>query len=193
MTAWYWRLAYPTKRCAKKGGILNLLSILKPNMFYSDNEQIIPIARKILSQKDATKASALDGIPAIVPALVPVLPALFQISYNSGIFPRSWKIAHIQPNPKKGFKTLLNNYRPRSLLSVVSKAIEKYLNIVILKYFEHNKLIHDRQYGFRNRSWSSRHHCRPPFLLTHSWRKSWQWTSQKLLTKFGSRYFWTNN
>ena len=45
-------------------------------------------------------------LPAIVlkscaPELAPVLNKLFQLSYNLGIFPSSWKLAHIFPIPKK--------------------------------------------------------------------------------------------
>ena len=44
---------------------------------------------------------------------------------------------------------MANNYRPISLVSVVSKVMEKAINIEILKYLESNKIISDRQYGFR--------------------------------------------
>ena len=110
--------------------------------------------QRILLSLDTKKSSGLDGIPAIVlkrcaPELAPILTRLFQLSYDKGVFPDSWKIARVQPVPKKGSKSLPSNYRPISLLSVVCKVMEKCINSQILKYLEKHKLIHDRQYGFR--------------------------------------------
>lgn len=129
--------------------------------------------QKILSSLNIRKASGPDGIPAIVlkkcaPELAPVLARLFQISYNRGIFPSHWKTARIQPVPKKGSKAFPSNYRPISLLSTISKVMEKYMNIELLKYLEKHNLIHDRQYGFRHR----RSTADLLSFVSHSWDKS---------------------
>jgi len=50
---------------------------------------------------------------------------------------------------KKGDKTNLNNYRPISLLPVLSKLLEKVLNQQITKKLDELHLIDDNQYGFR--------------------------------------------
>ena len=155
--------------------------------------------RKILVNLDENKASGLDGIPAVVlkkcaPELAPILTRLFQISYDCGIFPIGWKTARVQPIPKKGSKTLPTNYRPISILSVVSKVMEKYLNIEILKYLETNKLIHDRQYGFLNR----RSTADLLSFVSHTWNKSIEFHGEtrvvalgisKPLIKFGMKHF----
>ena len=62
--------------------------------------------RKALLQLNTAKSSGPDGIPAIVikscaSELAPVLIKLFQLSYHLGIFPSSWKLAHVFPIPKK--------------------------------------------------------------------------------------------
>ena len=44
---------------------------------------------------------------------------------NVGIFPNIWKIAHVTPLQKKGPENLYHNYRPISLLSCVSKILER--------------------------------------------------------------------
>jgi hypothetical protein len=41
------------------------------------------------------------------------------------VFPDQWKIAHVIALFKKGDKSLPSNYRPVSLLSCVSKILEK--------------------------------------------------------------------
>ena len=79
------------------------------HLYPTSNIKMSPIkistrkVRKVLLQ---LKSSGPDGIPAIVlkscvPELAPVLNKLFQLSYNLGNFPSSWKLAHIFPIPKK--------------------------------------------------------------------------------------------
>ena len=110
--------------------------------------------KRILRELNTKKASGPDEIPVIVlkscaDELTPVFTRLFNMSYKKGIFPSSWKAARVQPIPKKGKKTLPNNYRPVALLSVISKVMEKAVNKHLLKYLEGFNIISDHQYGFR--------------------------------------------
>ena len=68
---------------------------------------------------------------------------------NNRIFPDKLKIAKVVPIFKKGDRALTNNYRPISLLPVISKVIEKIIYNQLSLYFESNKLFSDSQYGFR--------------------------------------------
>ena len=73
-------------------------------------------------------------------------------SYRLGEIPKDWKKSLIIPIPKAG-KDLSEpaSYRPISLLSCVSKVIEKLVNTRLSWYLEtHNKLSHT-QCGFRKR------------------------------------------
>ncbi|CAG4959523.1 unnamed protein product [Colias eurytheme] len=70
---------------------------------------------KILRNLDTTKASGPDGIPAIVlktcaPELAPILTRLFRLSLKLGVVPKAWKLANVQPVPKKR-----NSCRPHQL------------------------------------------------------------------------------
>ena len=67
----------------------------------------------------------------------------------TGIFPSSLKIAKISPIFKTGDPHLTDNYRPISLLPVISKLIEKVVFLQLYDYFIENKLFYDSQYGFR--------------------------------------------
>lgn len=111
--------------------------------------------RKVLWTLDERKSSGPDGIPAIVlkkcaPELSPVLTRLFSLSYNSGIVPSSWKVAHVHPIPKKGDRSDPTNYRPIAITSLLSKVMERVINSQLLRYLEEHQLISDRQYGFRH-------------------------------------------
>jgi hypothetical protein len=51
------------------------------------------------------------------------------IMINQNIFPTDWKLAHVIPLFKAGNKSFPSNYRPVSLLSCVSKLLEKIVKI----------------------------------------------------------------
>lgn len=113
---------------------------------------------KTLRGLDVNKASGPDGISAVVlktcaPELSPVLTRLFSLSLKTGVVPKSWKLANVQPVPKKGSRADPLNYRPISITSLLCKCMERVLNSKLLAYLENNDLLSDRQYGFRrNRS-----------------------------------------
>lgn len=108
----------------------------------------------MLQNLDVNKASGPDGIPAKVlktcaPELTPILTRLFRLSMTSGRVPKSWKLANVQPVPKKGSRADPANYRPISVTSILCKSMERVLNNRLLAYLEANDLLSDRQYGFR--------------------------------------------
>ena len=110
--------------------------------------------RKQLQKLDVNKASGPDGIPALVlrnaaAELASPLARLFQLCFNKEYMPAQWKVANVIPCFKKGDKHSLSNYRPISLLSVLSKVMEKLINKSMWKHLENHKLISDRQFGFR--------------------------------------------
>ena len=69
----------------------------------------------------------------------------------TGIFPNSLKIAKISPIYKKEDPHLTDNYRPISLLPVISKVFEKAAFKQLYDYFNENKLLYKSQYGFRKK------------------------------------------
>ena len=70
-------------------------------------------------------------------------------SLTTGIFPQKIKIAKVSPLYKNSDATIFKNYRPISLLTVISKIFEKVIFQQINKYFTENKLFNISQYGFR--------------------------------------------
>ena len=65
-----------------------------------------------------------------------------------GIFPDSLKTALIVPIYKKGEPLDVNNYRPISILSVLSKIFERILYNRMIKFLYRFNLLTGAQHGF---------------------------------------------
>lgn len=102
---------------------------------------------------DTSKATGPDLItPRMLKeagiSIVPSLTELFKLSLNINKFPASWKIANVVPIYKKDDPSIINNYRPVSLLSCVGKLLERVVFKYVFNYFHDNKLITPKQSGF---------------------------------------------
>ena len=105
---------------------------------------------------DTTKAYASDGIPPRLlkefsREICSSLCSLFNMSLATGRLPMEWKRANVIPIHKKDCVEPVTNYRPISLLPIVSKVLERcvFSNIYPLVRVLINKV----QHGFlRNRS-----------------------------------------
>ena len=67
---------------------------------------------------------------------------------SSGVFSETFKKSKISPFYKKGDSSLLSNYRPISLLSTISKIIERKIYNQLYQYFNENELLAEQQDGF---------------------------------------------
>ena len=88
----------------------------------------------LISNLSNSKASGPNSIPTVVLKHINnevsiVLSKLFNLSFSTGIFPDMLKISSVLPLFKKGSKLICNNYRPISLLSNISKLLEKLMTI----------------------------------------------------------------
>ena len=64
-------------------------------------------------------------------------------------FSKDCKVAKLKPLYKKGTKTDPRNFRPISLLPIVSKTIEKVMHDQTMNYLTENNVIYRYQPGFR--------------------------------------------
>ena len=71
------------------------------------------------------------------------------MSIESSTVPKTLKTAKISPIFKPGNTKIPENYRPVSVLPVLSKILEKAVNSKLLSYLEKNKLLTELQFGFR--------------------------------------------
>lgn len=80
--------------------------------------------------------------------LVP-LTKLVNFCMREGTFPDCMKRALVVPLFKKGNVEEAANYRPVSLLPILSKIFEKCMSQQIINFFERNSLFSENQFGFR--------------------------------------------
>ena len=106
----------------------------------------------LLQSLDHTKSAGDDNIPTrllklVATQIAPSLSQLFNISFDRADQPQDWRDATVSPIHKKGPKNIPTNYRPISLLSVISKVQER---IVHDRLYTHiDKYLPVDQSGFR--------------------------------------------
>ena len=81
------------------------------------------------------------------------LSHLFTLSVTTGVFPAKLKTSKTIPIFKAGDRLSCDNYRPISLLSTISKILDKIVANSLVNHLELNNLLYENQFGFlRNRS-----------------------------------------
>ena len=73
---------------------------------------------------------------------------LYSLSFRCGIVPTMWELASEIPVYKKPPKSNPCNYRPVSLLSILSKIMEAIVNRQLVSFLDLHHFLPDSQYGF---------------------------------------------
>ena len=122
------------------------------------NISITPkIVKKVTKNLASSKASSPDCIPVVVlkncePELSYILAEPFNVCLKEFCFPDCWKVSSMVLVFKNiGERSTARNNRPVSLLSVVSKVFEKFVNNRIVDHTEKCGLFSDFEHDF----WSS--------------------------------------
>jgi len=76
------------------------------------------------------------------------LAHIFNLSLSSGNFPKKLKLCRVIPLFKAGNALECDNYRPISLLSSISKILEKIVAQKLIHHLLSNDLLYSHQYGF---------------------------------------------
>ena len=113
-------------------------------------EEIIKISKNI----NVNKASCIDNISSeilkdVFLAMPEKLCIFFNDCFEIATMPESWKYAKVTPLPKGGNSQLVSNYRPISLLPLLSKMMEKIVHSRLYEHLTDHNLLDPRQGGFR--------------------------------------------
>eukprot|EP00733_Pompholyxophrys_punicea_P000453 Pompholyxophrys_punicea_v1_NODE_126_length_3319_cov_18.116115.p1 type:complete len:664 gc:universal NODE_126_length_3319_cov_18.116115:2957-966(-) len=99
---------------------------------------------------------------------------LVNLSLNTGTFPSLLKVARLVPIFKKGARDDISNYRPISILPLLSKLYEKFIDKQLRAHLDAHNMWNKNQYGFRKN-----------FSTTMALVRLYE----QVLTNFGSSHF----
>ena len=128
---------------------------------------------KFISQLDSNKATGKDNISAKIlklssPIIIKQICDICNHSIRHNTFPADWKIARISPLHKRNSTQNPENYRPISILPLMSKILEKHVYNSLYEFLSVNDLFSSKQYGFR-----SNHSCETALIaMTDNWLNS---------------------
>lgn len=117
------------------------------------HECTITELRKALRQIKSKQTRDIYGMTStilkeIFPCIEVPICNMFSKCLEEGYFPDQLKKAKIVPVHKKGDMELPENYRPVSILPVLSKLLEIIIKNRILSFFKHHKIFCKQQHGF---------------------------------------------
>lgn len=101
-----------------------------------------------------TKAVGVDELPTSIfkscaTLLAPVLVFLINLSFEQGEFPENLRRSKISPLFKKNNRKEISNYRPITLVPILSKIFERAMLNRMVSFFEKHNIISKEQNGFQ--------------------------------------------
>lgn len=121
-------------------------SAFLPSLSFNDLKGLIFSFRK-------NKPPGVDGVSIALlqrnfHALSGILLYMLNGFIETAIMPETLKTAVVKPLLKRGKKDMLENYRPISILPVLSQILEKFLLQCMTSFLVKFKVLSDRQFGF---------------------------------------------
>ena len=108
----------------------------------------------MLKEINSKKSAGPDQIPArlikdCAYELAHPIAHLINVILKTSVIPSDFKIGRVSAIYKSGDKSQLNNYRPITVLPIISKIMERCVYNQLTDYLEKNNLLSPRQFGFR--------------------------------------------
>ena len=135
--------------------MVNTEPVTDPSQILTQLEVSLHDVRQALHALDPRKAPGCDGLPTrlivmVADEIAPCVHHIFTLSLRTANLPPDWKSAIVSPVYKeRGSRQQASNYRPISLLSVLSKCLEK---VVFKPLYSHlNRFLPKHQSGFRQK------------------------------------------
>ena len=143
-----------SKKIPKKINSFISNQILSPKSTFSFSPVNAEDLNKAMSKFKSSQGFGMDNkssffLKKSIPILSNGLSQIFNMSLSTGQFPDSWKVARVAPIYKDGSSSENSNYRPISVLIVVSRLFEKFIYDQLYTHLCNNHLLFTGQPGFR--------------------------------------------
>lgn len=114
------------------------------------------VYKTILKLKN-TNSTGYDGFSTKIlkrcaPYIVNPLVHIINTSIEQGVFPEKLKFSIVKPLYKKGSKSDIKNYRPITLIPVLSKVLERIMYDKLYSFLSKYNILNRNQYGFQRNS-----------------------------------------
>ena len=111
------------------------------------------IGQIVMSLSDS-KGVGCDGnnnksLKIVLPVILDRLVIMINGCIKNGLFPSSLKKAKVVPLPKSGSSDEIDNFRPISVLTGLSKVLEKIIYARLMDHLITNDLLYSKHFGFR--------------------------------------------
>ena len=149
------KLAAKIDSSACNGSVVDYLSPRNESSMYITPTSEIEVVN-IVKQLKGKKSSDINNldmnfVKQIITSISKPFAHICNMSLNAGEFPDGMKIAKVVPLYKSGDKAFFSNYRPVSLLPQFSKILEKIFCVRMVNFVNKCNLLHESQYGFREK------------------------------------------
>ena len=129
------------------------VSWLDPVNFPEDLLCTEDVTIELITKLEISKATGPDNISArmlkeTATSIASSLTKLFNLSLSSGHLPSAWKLARVVPVPKSSDLSSPSNYRPISILSIISKIMERCVYKIVYDHLCVSYPISAKQWGF---------------------------------------------
>ena len=109
---------------------------------------------KIISSLSNSKATGLDNIDTstlklVRSEIIPAVTHIINLSITNKKFPTSWKSSKVIPLHKSDDPLNPKNYRPVTIVPILSKILERAIFNQIIAYLDHNRLVHPNHHAYR--------------------------------------------
>jgi exonuclease III len=135
------------------------LKVFCKNRLSSDDSFTIPPIAvhevgKLITQLNNKKSMDIYFLNASIlkmslPYIVHIITHIYNLSIYQNTFPSVFKKAKVISIPKSNDISDIDNFRPISILPILSKPLERYIHQHLTSYLENKNLLHPFQSGFR--------------------------------------------
>ena len=134
------------------GDPVNNIDANFPNSFFISPvmpSEVINVVHALKNSSYGLYSISTKLFKTVIHYLSVPLACIINDSIEQGVFPNILKRASVTPLFKSGLEKDFKNYRPISVLPLLSKVFEKCINSRLLVYLSDNNILNTSQFGFR--------------------------------------------